>query len=774
MPSSSRLLTLQQWAARAYRALRMAAAHLPVRLALFSLLALVARWPSLSGAAGLNDFRDAHYLHQYEDAARRAVVQFHQIPLWDPYYCGGLYELGSPQTRYVSPGFLATLLLGTTRAEPVLALLMMILGMEGAYRYARARKASSLGAMWAAPVFGLSGVFAYSLRFGWVHFYGFALAPWVLWGLRRALRGSRTGLVAAAIAIAWMVGFGGTYAAPLTAVFCGLECLEALVVLRRHGTRIARAGWMAAAVVLTAAGLSAVRLWPLAETLLASPRLLNDRPGVRYPELLAYLFGSAANRADGLYLIGLVMVPVALLGLLRRRAWWLAAAIAMACWLATGYATRPSLFDGLRHIPIYGMLRYPERFLVLLALAASALAALGMHSLQVLARRRPAWIWAQWAALGLLAYNAVLLVRYHRLEQERTSLMIAPVEVQRPFVQARGNRWLAAYYPAMSRGTLSCFDDFDVPQSPLLRGDLAQEEYLVDPSAGSVERRSWSPNRIVLQVKLARQGRVRINQNYHPGWHTSTGTVSNDLGLLAVDLPAGEHEVTLRFLPESAAGGIAISLASLAVLVWIVRERLRKGDTAPNPRAASWLCAASAVPVAAGALYALVLRPCRPTPPVLITPSGEPAIAASLPLQSRPLAVRFENGVRLEGANVHFDGSGVVPRLLVELDFVIPENVPPGLGVFVHLRAPDGKTHTMDHVRLASAVPFERAPRNTILRDIGAWELVDKPAGRWTITAGLWMARGGGKRVKIADRGKASVRDDAITIGQVQTMQVSP
>jgi hypothetical protein len=768
MPAPSRLLKLQAFAGRGLHALRLSAANTPMRLALFSLLAVVARWPSLKSAAGLNDFRDAHYLYQYEDAARRAVLQFQQLPLWDPYYCGGVYELGSPQARYLSPTFLVTLLFGTTRAEPVIALLMLIVGMEGAYRYARARRVSSLGALCAAPVFGLSGVFAFSLKLGWVHFYGFALTPWVLLGLRLALQGSRAGLVVAAAAIAWMVGFGGTYAAPLTAVFCALECAGVAIRMRRSRKRLVRAALMAAAVVALGAGLGAAKLWPLAETLSAAPRLLEDKPTVSYAQLASHLIGTWESRGRGEYMVGLLAIPVALVALRRRRALFIAAAFALACWLATGYASTPSAFRFLRHLPIYGMLRYPERFLVLAALMLSVLAALGIHNLTICARRRPWVAWAQWAAVGLLAVNAWFLIGNHRYQQRHTTLMIAPVEVQQPFQQARGNRWLAAYYPAMSRGSLSCFDDYDLPQSPLLRGDLQHDEYLLDTSAGTVERTSWSPNRLELAVELSRPTRVRVNQNYHEGWRANTGEVVNDLGLLAVELPAGRHALTLRFLPRSAVGGIALSAVSLCVLALVWRQRRRWGDTVQSPRHAARLLGWGGAPLAAAVLYALVLRPPRPQP-VIVTPTGEAAVVSSLPPGSQPMQVVFENGVRLEGARLSHDTSGAVPRIVVELNFRIPEHVPAGLGVFVHLRAPDGKNHTMDHVRLAAAVPFENAPRNVLIRDIGAWEVIDKPRGEWVATAGLWMARRDGARVKVTSAGGAEVRDNGVTVGRVST-----
>lgn len=87
-----------------------------VRLAFFSLIALWLTWPMLERAAWLNEFRDAQVLDSYESAAAASVKDYGQIPLWDPYYCGGVSALGAPQSRFASPTFLFSLLLGAERA----------------------------------------------------------------------------------------------------------------------------------------------------------------------------------------------------------------------------------------------------------------------------------------------------------------------------------------------------------------------------------------------------------------------------------------------------------------------------------------------------------------------------------------------------------------------------------------------------------------------------------------------------------------------------------
>src|SRR3989344_1624373 len=59
----------------------------------------------------------------YNEAARKSIIEFHQLPLWNPYYCGGNILLSHPESQVFSPTFLLILLLGTIPGIKVAILL---------------------------------------------------------------------------------------------------------------------------------------------------------------------------------------------------------------------------------------------------------------------------------------------------------------------------------------------------------------------------------------------------------------------------------------------------------------------------------------------------------------------------------------------------------------------------------------------------------------------------------------------------------------------------
>ncbi len=745
-----------------------AAAKAPVRLAYFALLTLVTTWPLLSSAGSLNTYRDSHPLVQYEESARQTLLQFGEAPLWDPYYCGGLDGLGTPQSRFVSPTFLITLIFGTLRAEPLIAFVMILIGLEGAFRYARSRGSTNLGAALGSPVFALSGIFAVAPALGWYNFFGFELVPWAVLGVRWAMRGRGVGVVLAAVALAWIVGFGGTYSAPMAALWCAFEVVEFAIAKRKNLGRLKIALPMAVLTGVLALELAAIRLWPVVETLRMAPRIIGGSPGTMPEIILRMLLGrihpdnAGDFRPAGTFLVGGFAAIAVGAGLARKKSIPLILAASFWMWLAAGYAANVSAFAALKELPLYSTLRYPERFLILFALAVSAIAALGISRLQVYARNRKMGGVALAVAVAAMLANLGPLVVNHWAATNGRPMGPPPPTLSQDFHQARGTRWALAYYGPMSRGCLSCYDAYPVPQSPLLRGDLKAEEYLEDATAGTVTRTKWTPNHIELTVHLERPARLRINQNWHPGWRTSVGTIASEKGLLAVELPAGDHALTLRFLPRAAVGGALATLAALAVLGWLLAFTRRTG----HMPGASKMALLSMVPIVPVVLaFALMHEPPLPKTD-LRTPNGEDIVVDAPPKDARILHTKFAAGMTLEAARLSSAKPAAESALTIELDWKADAQVEPGMGVFVHLVPTSGEDLRADHVMLSDVLEIEKAPPGKILRDIGEITIPFDAGGKqWTVWAGLWRVRKNGKRVSIEDNGSAAVADDRVQIG---------
>ncbi|HSR43399.1 MAG TPA: hypothetical protein VLL48_14525, partial [Longimicrobiales bacterium] len=85
-----------------------------------------------------------------------------------------------------------------------------------------------------------------------------------------------------------------------------------------------------------------------------------------------------------------------------------------------------------------------------------------------------------------------------------------------------------------------------------------------------------TPDEIRVRATVKRPDLLVVNQAFFPGWRAE-GTVDGPLvpfrGLLALRLPAGRHELALRYRPWTVAVGAGVSLVGLglAALWWIYR-----------------------------------------------------------------------------------------------------------------------------------------------------------------------------------------------------------
>jgi hypothetical protein len=134
------------------------------------------------------------------------------------------------------------------------------------------------------------------------------------------------------------------------------------------------------------------------------------------------------------------------------------------------------------------------------------------------------------------------------------------------------------FFPQRGIGTPLCYGGFDWPVSRALWFGEVPQERVEPPAAGEASLVRWSPSELRFRATLTAPARLIVNQNFDPGWHASQGTVSPVGGLLAVDLDAGEHEVTLIHRPEGLLPGLVLTLSGVALSLVALRSFPRRRE----------------------------------------------------------------------------------------------------------------------------------------------------------------------------------------------------
>ncbi|MBN2306016.1 MAG: hypothetical protein JXQ72_16155, partial [Anaerolineae bacterium] len=525
-------------------------------------------------------------------------------PRWVPYYHLGF---GYPIFNFYPPGVSHLggifVLTGLTPAAAfaAVAALAWIVGSVGTYALAR-NFLPGPGALLAALLWAYAPSRLYEVwhQGGLAQMMSAALIPWLLHGMViTAYRASWRGVLISGFALAGIVCthlpmtyITALYAAPAAILLPAWAARGSDNYRRTFARRLAfTVGGLA-----LGAGLSAIFWLPMAlelnyiraaqentETVAyLSSRFLQ--PGDLFIQPRPYDLTNA--RPDPALTVGLIPGLFGLAGLvalLVRRKFALALGLAAALGFAVFMQLEESL-DVWLAIPYFRQLRFPERLLR----AGSVWLALSGGSVVLILPKR--WR-ADWA-LPERSKRAPL--RQHLITAFPAMLMIVVVIAALPQVYGPG------FFIQMDG--LDAQDEIEFEQENHVWGTTSYDEY--DPRWGNsiplpgtitdIEKYADDPLRVApywldviqnfpdlnaIQLDTATHRiittgdrAVRFHQYYYPGW---TATLDGDpvdvypedvMGLITVDVPAGEHTVTLRYTGTTAQrAGTLITLLSLCL-----------------------------------------------------------------------------------------------------------------------------------------------------------------------------------------------------------------
>lgn len=524
---------------------------------------------------GLEDW-DSWYQLQW--ASYRAVHDFHQLPLWNPYRCGGMPLLANPESHIATPWFLLTLLFGPFAGLQLEIPIFMAIAWAGGYVLGRTLKLRPIPSLAPAFLFASSSWLYERAVSGQISMLAFVYLPWIIAAAWRACEPARLRYVLPAGALLGLIFLeGGPYPFAISVVSLGLV-LAARMPLRQRTAAIA------GAIVLLAAAFAAFKLFPAVVLAIQHPRIPTDTQINTLAVLRTALF--SINQAPyhgcdngwgfwetGAY-VGLFCIP-ALFGLfdIRRAIPWALTAFVLFA-LARGDAGW--LWPLLHKAPIFDSLRLPSRFLIPLTLMVGVLAGFGLQ-----------WLWDRpWGNAGRVAAIALLagasanamMVGIPLLSQIVNDLK-QPRQPAPAFAQVGlgpdNNKQLLASLD--NHGVVHCYAYIDWPTSVAASDESGYrgEQYPEGPGAVTLLR--WSPGVLTYQVDFSAPGVLVVNQNYDSAWrlHAGNGTVLSENNLLAIRLPQGSQRIELWYVSTPAIAGLIVSILAVfaGIAAWILLGR---------------------------------------------------------------------------------------------------------------------------------------------------------------------------------------------------------
>jgi len=552
-------------------------------------------------ALGVNDW-DQHLF--YYGAVLKNVVEYGQMPYWNPWYCGGNVLWQNPQIAILSPVYPLTAIVPLQLAMKINILLHYWLGFVGMHLLVRRVLGVTFlpAVIYIATLVTASGAPAIHLRVGHSVFLPGFYLPWQLHFFFQAYRtGSWKYLFLSASTLALMVFNGGTHILPMSIAAIAMFSLCAA---------IARRDWrpLAFAIVFGVAGLaySAPKLLPVVE-FVSGDYFWDTRNPTEHPDRATldileqtYLTptqqvsASLPMQRHGWHEYGNYIGTGSALAIVFGLIWVIARRSPSHHWFGVSLVvTTVFLFllslgefapyapANLAHyLPLFSSFRIPSRYSIpFLQFAALTLAFAFQSIVAHHGFPRVARIAVAVAALGASAHlmytnqwnfrnvftEAPFDTSFQLMEGPRQIITLANAS---PYTN--GSPMLRAL--AEDRSFFSCYESLQ-----LARGAVADRPLVFDADGDRVGNVDFSPNVMTFSVTAGTaDARVLLNQNYAPGWSSDAGDIvpppRTELG--SVKIPGGTSgRYAFTFRPPGLVAGLLIFNVALIATLLMWRRR---------------------------------------------------------------------------------------------------------------------------------------------------------------------------------------------------------
>lgn len=528
-----------------------------------------------------------------------SITKYHQFPLWNPYHCGGISQIGDGTNDYLTPLFGFNLFFGPNIGYRVIFLIYLIVGLISFYKLGRYFKLSFIGSLFSSIVYMFSGLFFQVFASGMPEFLSLTLLPLFLLYYLEALDTQSLKPVIKSSIVLMVIFFSGHNYLPFTLIFILFLTASRMIVDKNIN-----AGKILITFLFIFLPLSSIKTIPVIEQTIRYPRYILERNSGYSLRSLGYaLFSrdqtesgfsnwgnhetdsfinglSYAIDENGIY-IGIIVFFLFFLGLLRKNKYKTLMLIILIIfiYLSFGLYINPSLYKLIHSFPILDNLRVAQRYRFFFMIPIAFFSGLGLDKLQF--KKIISWGILLLVTLDLITVNSKIL---------KETFILPAVELKKTagFIQSSGkisNLSLSyssnsAEYPFLlaGYGVVGCYEARRIrPKNIYIETKNYQGEYYLVNKSGKVVNTYWSPNKLKFQVNIKERDRLVVNQMFDKGWRVKSQDkrirleVINHKELIGLNLKPGNYQISLYYLPTSfIIGAIITSLSIIVIMAFFV------------------------------------------------------------------------------------------------------------------------------------------------------------------------------------------------------------
>lgn len=526
-----------------------------------------------TGSLGIADWDLYVPLH---DSYRKAIVQLHTFPFWDPYPCGGTAGLGDPEFPVFTPTFLLVLLFGSSLGLRLDVILSIIIGAIGMLVLARKLGRSVEAGLLAGLIVSFGGVNLIENVEGHVNILTVMWIPWIFWAWLSVYRKEMRPIILGIFLALTFLG-GGVYLLIYTTI--------AFIILTLLVSRKKDAFFTALTSGLWGLGLVSFKLVPVVYWL----KQFTDRVYVPSSYTLPWLgdifFGRylhdtyiILNQSSGWHeygaYIGYGALVLALIGsahfFKNRIIRSLGIATVLAIALSTLGPFLAPILDHIKFLPRSNL----SRVIVFAVIPIALLASYGVDRLRSFMPKYGNII--QVIIIGIIAIDLISLT-YQISQQAFVLPHVVPAISPAPYPIAytpnrydqagqgsRTTRTADAYFAGY--GT-EAYCSVLGPQSAVRtvydEGDTGAVSAL--DSRAKVSIISWSYNTVKARVDTPVATRIVLNENYAQGWIVNSKPAIIESNRPAIDVSEGSSDIVFQYKAPGFFIGLFITILTIAM-----------------------------------------------------------------------------------------------------------------------------------------------------------------------------------------------------------------
>jgi hypothetical protein len=529
------------------------------------------------------------------------ALQQGEVLFWNPYQCGGVPGLENPQSRALAPlNILALLHLNPVTQIKIELLMHFVLCAYGCILVCKYLNFRTISSVLLFMLLSGNGFVVFFVLSGQPTFFPLLLAPlfFALLVKPPLMTSKRTPAsfskkwamqyLVGGIFVAFVLLEDGIHALIFLYFFLGIFALTQQILVKNTLPLKRLCVW-----AMIGLGLTLFRTWPIIQLLMEHPRIIDSSSYWSLEQAWNALF-NLGNRdltgvvpdGDPKYYLGILILVLAILGFVKRRdpkVWGISIASVFAGVLMLGSFNNFAPWAMIHHLPIFDMLRFPFRFIIVFIWGLGLLAIYGSEWLaqkagsHELFSGKNLFFWVIFLII-CISWIDTYRVQTPLLSTYMTPSQDAPRYINRDIAFQYTNQRVNQYNAvAHNTGCLDCYRALHLPNAVSLGPPIT---FL---NGNGRIHLSAHPNRFELIIDSSEALTFTLNQNFNKNWEIDSplanASLANHDGLLKIETDSKTKALTLRYKSNSFKQGLWLSFFFLLGLLMAIQISFRKEQT---------------------------------------------------------------------------------------------------------------------------------------------------------------------------------------------------